>query len=255
MIYQPIKMTTELPVKIPKIIMQTWKTHEVPDHWKSSPESIKSLMPDWNHILMSDEDNRKLIEENFPDFLEYYDNFPYSIQRADAIRYAFLYLYGGVYMDLDLALNQRLDSFFTSDAELYIVKSGNIGSYITNSFFAAKPGCRVFLDMIEHMKKPPPAWAVGKHFTVMTTTGPIGFDTVVRESQVPYVTLPAKLFMPCSICNMDTCAPSATVVTPLKGGSWNGPDSIFLNTLMCNWESILIILGLLFLAYLLTKQS
>lgn len=242
-------------ITIPKIIMQTWKTNEVPEHWKPSPESIKEYMSDWTHILMTDEDNRRLVADNFPDFLPYYDAFPYPIQRADAVRYVFAYLYGGVYMDLDLKLNQSLADYFTADSELYIVTSGNIGSYITNSFFASQPGCKVFLDMIEHMKKPAPAWAIGKHFTVMTTTGPIGFNSVIKKSNISYVTLPAKLFMPCSVCNMDTCSTSSSAVTPLKGGSWNGPDSLFLNEMLCNWDSVVVVILLFFLFYLVIQRK
>ena len=49
-------------VVIPKIIMQTWKNTQVPDHWKRSPESIKQHMSDWQYVLMTDDDNRKFVE-------------------------------------------------------------------------------------------------------------------------------------------------------------------------------------------------
>ena len=47
---------------IPKIIHQTWKTQEVPEHWKESQEEWQKLMDyGWEYMLWTDEDNRNLI--------------------------------------------------------------------------------------------------------------------------------------------------------------------------------------------------
>ena len=80
---------------IPKIIHQTWKTHDIPEKWKESPESIEKHYPDHMYILWSDDDLRNLIKTKFEWFLETYDNYKYDIQRVDASRYFFLYEYGG----------------------------------------------------------------------------------------------------------------------------------------------------------------
>lgn len=154
-------------VKIPKIIFQTWKTHDVPEKWKSSPESIKTLMPDWEYVLFSDNDNREFVKKHFPSFLKYYDAFPYNIQRADAIRYMWLYIHGGIYMDLDFELQHPLDELFVNQSDLYLVHSGNVGSCITNSFMASAKGNRFWLEVIEEMKKELDWYIMGKHFTVM----------------------------------------------------------------------------------------
>ena len=85
-----------------KIIHQTWKTMEIPDviniEW---PDSWKNNYPTWDYKLWTDDDNRALISEVKPDFLNVYDGYPFSIQRADAIRYFYMYYYGGIYVDLD----------------------------------------------------------------------------------------------------------------------------------------------------------
>jgi mannosyltransferase OCH1-like enzyme len=104
---QPVALTScSIPIKcdypvIPKLIMQTWKTNELPDKWKPTQLSINRYMSDWKYILMTDEMNRNFIIHHFPNFLPYYDAFPYPIQRADAIRYAWLYVHGGLYLDCD----------------------------------------------------------------------------------------------------------------------------------------------------------
>lgn len=223
-------------VTIPKIIMQTWKNKRVPKRWQQSPESIKEHMPDWEYVLMTDDDNRKFVQKHFPRFLPYYDNFPYGIQRADAIRYMWLYVNGGIYMDLDFKVLKSFDQLFYNDNEVFFVLSGNVGSCITNSFMASKPGCKVWLDMLDWMMNDLPWWCVGKHMVVMNSTGPIGLNYVVKQTKIVYGSLPNKLIMPCSVCNIETCDTSNALLKPLPGSSWISYDTMFFNWWLCNWK-------------------
>src|SRR5579872_6289874 len=116
--------TLGYPLMIPRKIMQTWKTSVVPQKWEPSVKSIKKYMSGWNYTLMTDEDNRKFVQQWFPDFLPYYDKFPHNIQRADAIRPMWLYIHGGLYLDLDIELLGPLDSLFQA-GDLFLVPSAN----------------------------------------------------------------------------------------------------------------------------------
>jgi mannosyltransferase OCH1-like enzyme len=88
--------TTQSP--LPKIIHQQWKTDKLPPglftkvnmEWKRLYP-----VPEYSHILWTDETMRQLIKEKFPWFLETYDQYPTNIQRADASRYFILYILGG----------------------------------------------------------------------------------------------------------------------------------------------------------------
>jgi len=238
-------------VKIPKIIMQTWKNRDIPTKWQESPLSIKKYMPDWNYVLMTDEDNRNFVINYFPDFLYYYDNFPYNIQRADAIRYLWLAINGGIYLDLDIVIQGPLDKFFTTDNDAYFVCSGNIGSYITNSFMAGKKGVKIWYDMIDYMKMPSPWWALGKHMIVMNTTGPIGLNYIVKNSSSIFGILPKKIFMPCSICNINHCDTSTSIIKPLEGSSWIALDTQIYNFFLCRWKSLLLIIIIVIIVIIL----
>ena len=249
-------------VKIPKLIMQTWKTSQVPEHWKESPSSIHEIMPDWEYVLMTDIDNEEFCKKYFPDFLNMFKSFPHNIQRADAIRYLWLYVNGGLYMDLDIVVVKPLDSLFYSDAEIYLCSSGNVGSCITNSLMASKPGALIWLKMIEYMSLPPPWWAWGKHMEVMNTTGPVGLNHVVKTNQFDYLALPAKWVMPCSVCNVEQCDIGEAYLKPLVGSSWISWDTHVMNFFMCKWRYLifgfilLIILIILFiLVYRLSKRN
>lgn len=231
-------------VSIPKIIMQTWKTKDVPERWRKSPESIRQHMPDWQYVLMTDEDNDKFVQEHFPGFYKTYKSFPYGIQRADAIRYMWLFVHGGIYMDLDFEMLHPLDNLFTADNDLFVVASGNVGSCITNSFMASKPRCKVWLDMLDYMKKDLPWWCIGKHMVVMNSTGPIALNYVIKESGYPYCLLPNKTLMPCSVCNIE-CDVGDAWLKPLQGSSWISYDTMFFNWWLCNWKQFLLVVSII----------
>lgn len=235
---RPIK---KYPVCIPKIIVQTWKTKEVPEKWKTSPLSIQEIMPDWQYVLMTDDDNRNFVKKYFPDFLPYYDAFPYGIQRADAIRYMWLYIHGGIYMDLDFEVQADLSPLFQS-GDIFLVKSGNVGSYFTNSFMASKPRMKFWLEMIERMKEELPWYCkIGKHLTVLSSTGPIGLSWVVADTKQTITIIPKKLVMPCSVCNIQ-CATCDSYLKPLEGSSWISYDTMFYNFWLCNWKTVIAFL-------------
>jgi len=108
-----------LPQYIPRIIHQTWANESIPEKWQEAQKSCLNLHGDYEYKvywffmgiavalangggqLWTNEKSRGFIRKEYPWFLETYDNYPYPIMRADAIRYFILSFYGGVYLDLD----------------------------------------------------------------------------------------------------------------------------------------------------------
>lgn len=83
-------------------IIQTWKTKEVPEHYRGFVNAVKELNPDCNYMLFDDKDIVDFITTKMP---EYYDTFcglSNKIQQIDFFRYLAIYHYGGVYLDLDM---------------------------------------------------------------------------------------------------------------------------------------------------------
>lgn len=243
-------------VVIPKIIMQTWKTNELPEKWKPTQTSISKYMPDWEYILMTDEMNRAFVAEYFPDFLSYYDAFPYPIQRADAVRYCWLYIKGGLYFDCDFELLGPLDELFTQTIELdnsdetnhacftknydlFLLASSNTPNVITNGFMAAKPGNHIWLQMLEEMKKPAGFSSIERHLHVMTTTGPLAFNRVVKKSGISYKLLPSSKINPYTLCEKVYNKPN-TLMRPLEGSSWVGGAASVYQWCYCQSNCIMI---------------
>ena len=85
----------------PKFLHQSYRNYDMPENFLKWQKTVKAANPDWTYVFWTDEDNRRLIEQHYPWFLETYDGYKHHICRADAARYFYLYHYGGVYLDLD----------------------------------------------------------------------------------------------------------------------------------------------------------
>ena len=235
-------------MKIPRVIFRTWKTKVVPDKWSSSTTSLQRYASEYTTFLYTDEENRELVKIYFPEYLGLYDSFDRTIYRVDMVRYIWLYVNGGIYMDLDLELIKPLDSLFSSDAELYLAKTP-AGGY-TNAFMASAPGCQFWLKCLETIKwrwDNPCIYAVGD-LKVLWTTGPGMVTAVAEEHNEQFITLPKLLAHPCSVCDKYLERDTSTEYSyfkELKGSSWTNPSTEVVYFCMCRWDVILAVVLLL----------
>ena len=89
---------------IPKIIHQVWEGRTepcMPTRLQILARTWREQNPDWEYHLWNGEEMDELVKKHFPEYLSMYRSFPYNVQRWDTIRYMILYVYGGVYTDLD----------------------------------------------------------------------------------------------------------------------------------------------------------
>lgn len=126
-------------MKIPKIIHQTYKTTELPERWMDTPIEWTGLHRGWEYKFWTNEDNRKLIEDHYPWFLEQYDSYEFPIMRADVARYFILHHYGGVYADLDIRPTRNIEELLQNE-QIVLFETPNLG--LTNSLMASVPGHR-----------------------------------------------------------------------------------------------------------------
>lgn len=234
---------------IPHILMQTYKSYDIPDQWKPSQRSIQKYLPDWEYHFLTDEDMRDFCMTHFEWFLPYFDAFEHNIQRVDAIRPMWLYVHGGVYMDMDYEVTTRdFTTLFDNTNDLCFVPSANVGKYYTNSFMAAKPGNSFWITYLKATIEPIPWYKrFGKHLTVMNTTGPMILTKMIQKELNPcdYTVLPSSKLTPCSVCDLN-CDTSQAYIRPLVGSSWVAADTKLYEFCMCNttdenqWLPILI---------------
>jgi hypothetical protein len=131
---------------IPKILHQTWKTDQIPDHWRPYQRSWIANHPDWEYRLWTDADNLALVEQHYPQFLDLYQSFAYAILRVDLVRMLYLHRYGGLYVDLDFESLKPLGPLLGESRIVIGQENEGAGKmlrgrdYILNALMASPPG-------------------------------------------------------------------------------------------------------------------
>ncbi|PWY86578.1 TPT-domain-containing protein [Aspergillus sclerotioniger CBS 115572] len=103
---------------IPKIIHQTWfpAGTNMSEDAQAWVKTMRAHNPDWEYVLWDDETNRMLVEQYFPWFLTDYNRLPKEIHRADVVRNLYMYLFGGMYADVDTEALRPSEPLFTGHA-------------------------------------------------------------------------------------------------------------------------------------------
>ena len=100
---------------IPRIIHQTWSSHEVPVKFSTWIRSWLKYNPDWEYWFWGPAEVHALIRSQYgEDYENIYDSYDLNLKRADALRYFVLSQFGGVYADLDMECLKPLDRFISN---------------------------------------------------------------------------------------------------------------------------------------------
>ena len=111
--------------------------------------------PDFQYFLITDADRYRILQEYFPSLVSVMASYPHAIQRADLIRYVLLYVYGGIYLDLDYVCLHNLGPLLQlpADCDVGLVPSNNIPSRVTNSIMVSRPRAAFRLHVIDATRK------------------------------------------------------------------------------------------------------
>src|SRR5580765_2482462 len=93
---------------IPKRIIQTNKSLDLPLLERAAVANIKLLNPDFEYLFFDDRQVEEFIDKEFPEYRSVFDSFPIPIQRYDFFRYLAVYRFGGFYLDMDVLLASNL---------------------------------------------------------------------------------------------------------------------------------------------------
>ena len=112
--------------------------------------------PDFQYHLITDADRYRILQEHFPSLVSVMTAYPHAIQRADLIQYVLLYVYGGIYLDLDYVCLRNLGPLLElpPDRDVGLVPSSNLPSQVTNSVIVSRPQAAFWLQVIDASRKP-----------------------------------------------------------------------------------------------------
>ena len=94
---------------IPKIIIQTWKTSDLPHYYKHTQHILMQNNPDYEYKFFDDDNITQFIHNKYPQFEVTVSRFKKKIQLIDFFRMLVIYEYGGFYFDMDVEVTKNLD--------------------------------------------------------------------------------------------------------------------------------------------------
>jgi len=223
-----------LPMPVPKLIHQTWKSKDIPEKWQAASDACKHLHPDYEYKLWTDTEGEELIATKFPWFLSTYRGYAHNIQRVDAVRYFILYEFGGLYIDLDIHCLHSLD--YLRHFNFTAPKTYPIG--LSNDFLVSQPKDPFALRLINNLKTWN-QWILVKYATVMFSTGPmfVTIQYVLHSGKNAVFELPAQIY--------GKYVPSEQAyMKHLHGSSWHGNDAQYIFFLEHYWMQLLVVGGI-----------
>lgn len=113
-------------MSIPKVIYQTFKTKKIPLLTRFYIWMYLRKNKDWKRVFYDDEQIDTFFKTNF-DSRTYnaYIRLQIGAAKADFFRYAVLYVYGGVYLDMDSDILVSLDKHIRQDDMAFIAREKN----------------------------------------------------------------------------------------------------------------------------------
>jgi inositol phosphorylceramide mannosyltransferase catalytic subunit len=119
------------PSVIERNIFQTWKSKsELPANFRYWRSTVIDLNPEFKQFFWDDADNRAFLATHYPWFLETYDAYPLEIYRADAVRYFWLYHFGGIYVDIDTECLRPLSDLCTAHGGVVLGRMGDDDDFV-----------------------------------------------------------------------------------------------------------------------------
>ena len=157
------------------------------DNVKATQEFCKTN--DIEYKLWGLKECDKLLYQEFPEYIDLWENFRYPIQKADFIRYCILYQFGGLYVDCDICPVKNLDSVF-KDKLFFVHWSNDEKKLPYNAVMGAHQGQELFLDIMTECersyleKSKMEVYDTWKGRFIFQTTGHHALERVMKKQKI-----------------------------------------------------------------------
>ena len=259
---------------IPSTIHQIWwqGCSRIPSKYKRNCSSWQALNPDMTYVCWDERQVLDLLNEATPDLVPILQAYPYMVQKIDIAKYVILYIFGGVYVDMDMEPKKPLATLLhrfntkgfivahhnTQRGMIFLSKLIGLKSdyLINNAMIATEKGHPIMHDILTNCLRSSKRMAFWNNFlprvmSISLTTGPTAFtNVVVRNSKNPsLIILPGHYFEPCDI--FQSCTRDTGNVFAVHGldASWAGGEKQFVVFLSRNWLVMALIIIFLVCAH------
>ena len=137
---------------IPRTIHQTSRSADIPAQWREYQARAIALHPGWEYRHWTDDSNLELVRRSAPHLLPLYLSLSKGIMKVDLIRYVYMSVYGGLYLDLDYELVKPFDLL---DKALVVPRENDDERepYLGNSILASEPRHPFWNDVLDELAR------------------------------------------------------------------------------------------------------
>jgi hypothetical protein len=242
--------------KIPRRIIQTGKSANLPLLAKAAATNVRMLNPDFEYLFFDDAQVEEFIDAEFPEYRPVFDSFSARIQRYDFFRYLVVYRFGGFYFDTDVFLASSLEDllgfscvfpFEHLSIHSFLCEKYGMDWEIGNYAFGAAAGnpflhaiikncvrAQQYPEWMEAMMKSIPRMLRAEYF-VLDTTGPGLISRTLAE--YPGARDQVKVLFPEDVCDENSWYRFGTYGVHLQVGTWRKRKGVSHRVLHRLWES------------------
>lgn len=242
------------PSPIPRRIIQTGKSQQLPPMAQAAVKLLRLQHPDWEYLFFDDAAVERFITTEFPQYRVVYESFPHRIQRFDFFRYLAVLRLGGFYFDLDVFITEELTEllphgcvfpFEELSLNRFLRDRCGIDWELGNYAFAAAAGEPFLAAVVENCVRAQrdPAWARAlchgipapfrARFEVLNTTGP----GLVTRTFAEQSTGAVKVLYPSDVCDRAQWHRFGRFGIHAMEASWRERGSFFGRKVSLLWEN------------------
>jgi hypothetical protein len=242
---------------IPRRIIQTGKSKQLPLLAKATATNLRLLNPGFEYLFFDNAQVEEFVDAEFPQYRPVFDSFSAPIQRYDLFRYLAVYRFGGFYFDTDVLLASSLEDllefscvfpFEELTIHSFLCKEYGMDWEIGNYAFGAAAGHPFLEAIIKNCVRAQqhPEWAKAmtksiprmfrRESLVLATTGPGLVSRTLAE--YPGACNHVKVLFPEDVCDQNSWHCFGVYGVHLQVGTWRKRHHLVRRVLHRLWESM-----------------
>lgn len=244
---------------IPHIIHSIWFQgwDSLPAKYNANVKSVIDLNPGWQYKKWDESSITKLISDLGPTYLSKFNSFKYLHQKIDFGRYAILYSFGGVSVDIDAMAVKGFDTLPMLNSSDFMVSKNSTNGFVTNATILVSEKNSTMKELLDSVSTDCGS-AMTEFGCIQNTTGPKSFNKFVDLHKDKITVLSNVYFEPCSGRDSFCKIGPDTILDHRHDWSWVSPAAKGLMNVYYDvkhyWVTILFIIVGFLLLYFFMKE-
>lgn len=186
-------------MSIPRIIHQIWyqSWNNLPEKYAANVKSVQDKNPGWQYRQWDESTIGAVINSLGQEYVDKFNKFKFLHQKIDFARYAILYLYGGVSVDVDAVALKSFDNIPDLSTSNLIVSKNSTNQFINNATIFASVKNDFLKSLLDGITSDCKAYQ-SQSMCITSTTGPVAFNDFLKKYTGDITVLPNYYLEPCS---------------------------------------------------------